>query len=414
MKTNQSSNKEITVVSKKTGKVSKAKSMMANKPQQNKNYHPSEDENIDQNNKNDGISKSINEKPVDNTLKTDQVEKKVTEKKDPESVSEFVVSFFAPKSKVKTLSEKVAKKLNSEISGLTFDDDNVIKECVTNDSSLEKTKQLLILAFKYRSLPKVDKQLKDVVKKIVLTSEISEPKLEQWFSFTDDTADQSITELWQNFVVSKNNTTGKAKLNLELSKARRNVFFCIVLWDLSRRKIDFKKFIKTLSNTLFSFTDKKSKDEHIVIEYFSVNLEGKSCKNISALSDWFYGQLDTLSQSANNNLREKQSIEGLLIDEKKLTQAKDDEIRELKEELASYQAKISEVHENSRVLKIHLKDDLRKQKGRTLRALENELPMLQDALKALEREPAKITVAKDYIGRALDNLNNELEQLRSK
>ena len=90
-----------------------------------------------------------------------------------------------------------------------------------------------------------------------------------------------------------------------------------------------------------------------------------------------------------------------------------DEIQRLSAEVEQLKQQIEADHEERRVASIHSKDDQRKQTGRIVRTLENELPMLRDALIALEREPAKVAVAKDCILRALENLHDELNNLRS-
>jgi len=397
MKENNSATKTVLITNVKTGEVTQGKNEMA--------------ENANKKKSSNNISVSdVNTHKNDWTGKEEAVDtgdKNKPKRKEPESIEEFLELFFDKK--IKALSEKLARSFNLSISEYTFEDIELIKKCLNQDRSLEKTKQLLLLLIDHKQPPKLEKLLKDVVRKLIIHSEVNEPILNGCFPLMEGQSHEDLEGVWRGFV---NSDSQKEKPAPELIKARKNVFFCAVLWQLNWGGLSFKDFIKVLNNSIFSTLDKKEKTDHIILEYLSANLEGKNCKSLSFLFDWFYKQTDVFLQKNAQLLQGKDSFEKLFNEQRDLVLTKDDEINVLKSQVDKFQLHINEANEKQRVEKIHLQDDQRKQKGRTLRAFEEEIPMLQDALKALEREPAKIAVAKDCLGRALDNLNNELEQLR--
>jgi len=395
--------KKTTVNNKTTGETQQMTSGMNPSPNKSHSKKHASEAHSSKNNemeKEDKVPITANEK-----------KQRKTKRKEPESVEEFLEQFFSTNRKA--LPENIAKSFNQSISNFTFENMEILKNCLDKDRSLEKTKQLLLLLIDHKQLPKLEKLLKDVVKKLIISSEVNDSIVKEYFPLAGQQSCANLDDLWKSFGLNLSVSGSKGdKPDPTLIKARKNVFFCAALWKLNDGDLSFKAFIEVLNHSIFSTLDKKEKTNNIIIEYMSVNLDGKSCKSIASLLDWFYQQTDNLLQKNNQLIQDKDQFEKLFNEHRNLVQIKDDEINVLKSQIESFQLEIKQVKEDQRVEKIHLQDDQRKQKGRTLRALEEETPMLQDALKALGREPAKIAVAKDYLGRALDNLNNELEQLR--
>jgi uncharacterized coiled-coil DUF342 family protein len=88
------------------------------------------------------------------------------------------------------------------------------------------------------------------------------------------------------------------------------------------------------------------------------------------------------------------------------------EIKGYVAEIEALRKQVADAHEKERVQGIHMRADQQFQKGRTLRILEEEIPILADCLKALERDPPKLLVAKEYVGSVLEKLSKELNDLK--
>jgi len=401
--------KKVPIMNKNTGEVTQGTNLMAKKNVNKKSLENATSPNSTVDaipNKNNSMEK---EDKVSTTVSENKPTKTKSKKKDPESIEEFLELFF--NNNKKALPEKLAISFNRSISEYSFEDVESLKKFLSNDRSLEKTRKLLLLLIKHKPLPKLEKLLKNVVRNLIIHSEIYKPVLKGYFPLVDGQPYEDLDALWSSFVLNFSDSKGE-KPDPNLVKARKNVFFCAVLWQFNGGQLSLEKCIKILHSSIFSTQEKKGKTDNIILEYLSANSEGENCKSLSSFLDWFYKQTDDLSGKHAQLIQDKCNFEKLFNEQRGLVQTKDEEISVLKYQVESFQLQIKQTNETQRVEKIHLQDDQRKQKGRTLRAIEEELPMLQDALKALEREPAKVAVAKDYLGRALDNLSNELEQLR--
>jgi hypothetical protein len=88
------------------------------------------------------------------------------------------------------------------------------------------------------------------------------------------------------------------------------------------------------------------------------------------------------------------------------------EIEVLNEQINELTKKLDEASEKERVLGIQTRDDKQKQRGRTLRILESEIPLLADCLTALDRDPPKVKIAKEYIDLVLQKLSKELVEIK--
>jgi len=342
-----------------------------------------------------------------------KVDKKSQNKKknSPESFDEFVRSFFMKSGGRKSLSEAVAKKINLLISGFDAKPD-LVNYCIKNDSSLDKTKQLLIITRNYKQFPKLIKSVKSLVREIIFKSGVEKSEVEPFFPVLDEIITGNLDSLWSRICSLNDSSNGNQENNTpNLKKARVNAFVCAVVWA---ENMPLKEIVKKLKGTIFSLTKKEVVSfDKILLEYFSTNIEGKNSLSIATLIDWFYAQNDDVLSQLNKQVDIKKSLENELNNEKNIALEKNKEIQRLGAEVDQLKQQIVADHEERRVANIHSKDDQRKQIGRTLRVLEEELPMLQSALTAVGREPPKTMVTKDYLGRAIDSLRDELGKLRS-
>lgn len=82
--------------------------------------------------------------------------------------------------------------------------------------------------------------------------------------------------------------------------------------------------------------------------------------------------------------------------------------------LHELQAQLDAVQEQSRIQEVHSNDDLSRLRGQVLRVLTSELPILQDVLIALDRDPPKVAVAREYLGSVVEKLNKEISRIKDR
>lgn len=82
--------------------------------------------------------------------------------------------------------------------------------------------------------------------------------------------------------------------------------------------------------------------------------------------------------------------------------------------LNEFQAQLGAAQEQSRIQEVHSNDDLSRLRGQVLRVLNSEMPILQDVLIALDREPPKVTVAREYLGGVVEKLNKEISRIKDR
>ena len=177
--------------------------------------------------------------------------------------------------------------------------------------------------------------------------------------------------------------------------------------------MSFAECFRSLRATIFE-ADSDGKDLEKQLLAYLVSVQEKDRIGVAAFARWFFEQTIHVQKQADHCrlrleslLSQKQEVDELLT-------TKEREIASLNQQLSGLREQIQATEEEVRVLKVHSKDDLERQASRTIRALEDEIPVLTDCLTALNREPPKVEVAKEYLGTALDTLNNELKILREK
>lgn len=82
--------------------------------------------------------------------------------------------------------------------------------------------------------------------------------------------------------------------------------------------------------------------------------------------------------------------------------------------LNELQAQLGSAQEQSRIQEVHSNDDLSRLRGQVLRVLNSEMPILQDVLIALDREPPKVTVAREYLGSVVEKFNKEISRIKER
>ncbi len=123
-------------------------------------------------------------------------------------------------------------------------------------------------------------------------------------------------------------------------------------------------------------------------------------------------QIQLADARADQLQRELRQLEVSKAQTEKELKAREAMLGEQGDRLYELQAQLDAAKEQSRVQSVHSNDDLSRLRGQILRLFDNELPVLQDVLTALDREPPKVGVAREYLSSVVDNLGKEISRIK--
>lgn len=120
-------------------------------------------------------------------------------------------------------------------------------------------------------------------------------------------------------------------------------------------------------------------------------------------------QAEARADQLERELRQLEVVQSQVEEELKAREAL---LAEQGEQLRELQAQLETAREQSRIQGVHSNDDLSRLRGQVLRLFDSELPVLQDVLTALERDPPKVGVAREYLGSVVENLSKEISRIK--
>jgi hypothetical protein len=123
-------------------------------------------------------------------------------------------------------------------------------------------------------------------------------------------------------------------------------------------------------------------------------------------------QIQLADARADQLQRELRQLEVSKAQTEKELKAREAMLGEQGDRLYELQAQLDAAKEQSRVQSVHSNDDLSRLRGQILRLFDSELPVLQDVMTALDREPPKVGVAREYLGSVVDNLGKEISRIK--
>lgn len=341
-------------------------------------------------------------------------------KKEIETVDEYLEAFLS--GKVKSLTEKMVKRLGQNPVLEQTRRAELLDSAAKADFSLDKARHLLLLSAGVGNNKRLESTLRDFARATVIQHPVMGPQdAKAWFPQSDADQALSIKAMWDLFgLVLKNqnkNAANKPKEESEktkpadIAKARRNAFFSAVIWRYAERQMPMQAIIGGLRETAY-----KSKYETERIETATLDLltatQDKDAERLGSLIRWFSDMANQAMTQADHHQRRADRLEDELNNKNALLVAKQNEIEAKLEEIAALGNQITHIQEELRVQKVHSRDDLEKQRSRTMRTLEDEIPVLTDCLTALRRDPPKVGVTKEYLESTLDKLNEELKKLK--
>lgn len=351
-------------------------------------------------------------------------------RKDIDTIEDYVDAFFA--GRAKTLSDEVARR----ISRVKFGDDQrraeLVRVAAESDPLLEKSRQLLLVALPSQTFGMLRAAIREFARDVITCRMNSIFDVTPWLVQPNDERRQELTVLWEKLqslplkseqasrvtnLPGNGETGADDDLSADAKRAStdeqrlvRNVFFAAVLWEYSQRPA-LPQLIRELRSTVFAVTMDKPELDLNCLTLLCANQQ-RDPKSIGSLLKWYSEQDGDVRNQLSLSQTRASQLETLVREKQATLDSKENEIKALKTEIEALREQIANALETTRVQGVHLRSDLDKQRNRTLRVLNDEIPVLADSLTALEREPPKIAVARNYLGSAIDKLNEELRLLK--
>jgi len=369
--------------------------------------------------------------------------KKVDKKKEPQSLTEYLELFY--QGKIKNLPETFVFRMTGTFHDFRPDERSALQQgAMKEDVSLDKTLLLMQIACSARSNPILETFLLDFAKDIVAfhpvvkSSELGRAVL---FPLEIENA-KSLQDIWsllykgakesKSSKKKKNKTTtgsnpdvesdsdsesklssdAKNSLSKDLSKARKNAFFCAVLW----RRIEGES-VSSMMRVL--------QDTFLLLKKEPANFDDELLENIFSLSNLEAERFSLFAKWANRNVNEKniqlermeQSVSAskaeneYLANESAVQQAT---IVQMSSELLQLRNSLIEVQNEIAIQKVHTRADFEELRSRSLGVLKKEVAELENVEIALSRTIPKVETAKDVVSAVVDSLQTYIRDLEAK
>lgn len=344
---------------------------------------------------------------------------KSDEKKPPETLEQFIEDFYS--GKTKSLSNDRVRKFKKQ----TFEGDlpeQLVISAAKRDLTLEKSRNLLILLKELSTYQTFQHAVSEFIRYTVMRHPIMVSHMPHlWFPLVGGHDEANLNQLFEAIGAVKKSpsnikdkevypTDDDKKTATELQKARLNAFYIAVIWRYNKNYLAFTDVIRILRSTVYKLQDKIGMELNVLDAL--VTAQSKEITSIASLMQWYFDQGEYDRNVAEMARRKTDGLSEQLVERNGLLASAHSQIEGLNEEIEGLRKQLDAAREKERVLGIHTRADQQLQKGRTLRILEGEIPILADCLKALERDPPKVAVAKEYMGSVLQKLSNELAELK--
>jgi hypothetical protein len=336
-----------------------------------------------------------------------------------ETIEQFIEGFYA--GKTKSLSIDRVRKFKKQSFEIDLRE-NLVILAAKNDLTLEKSKNLLIFSKELNSYPFFQRTLNEFIRDAVMRHPIMVSNSAQlWFPLSGGQDEANLCDLFATIGALKQSpqevklkkedlNNGDIKAVSELQKARLNAFYIALVWRYLNRYLVFAEFIKVLRATVYKLRDTQGLESTAFD--FLIAGQGKEVTNIASLLHWHFDQGEGDRKAAEIAWLKAEELSGQLVKKNGLLVSANSEIQDLNEQIKELRKKLDEASEKERVLGIQTRDEKQKQRGRTLRILEGEIPLLADCLTALDRDPPKVEIAKEYIDLVLQKLSKELVEIK--
>lgn len=331
-----------------------------------------------------------------------------------ESLADFLEHFYVGKTK-SSLADAALRKLvkNARIEEIRRYELLALAE--ENDPTLEKSLNLMLLAADLNGYRGIEEQLRyfaaDVGRRVNGQGKYS---LEFWLPRTTDDGlsleamANEVREAMQKVIASEVQPAEKKKAQRRLECG----FYLACQWRLYQG-IAPRELVGVLRRSILAPNPLQRERSDGLVRL----LASQPFANVPGLT-WLLDDQARMVQQADARAdrleREMRQLIAARSQAEEQLKACEAELADKAARLVELQAQLGAAEEQSRIQEVHSNDDLSRLRGQVLRVLNSEMPILQDVLIALDREPPKVAVAREYLGSVVEKLNKEISRIKDR
>ncbi|GAA3893114.1 hypothetical protein GCM10022228_00240 [Halomonas cibimaris] len=332
--------------------------------------------------------------------------------KDITRVSDIIQRFYASSGVPKKITEPALKKLE-ERTLLAVQRSGLLELAQREDASLARTLNLAFAAFEIHS----NRTIKDLLLKFAVDAgregfDLAMESVDDWLPLTDEER-PPIKELFRRYAARTEQIATNKEMPAKDKKKRqaklRNLLFLSMIWQANQgwaREEEILRFLR--AEGLFTTRT-----------HYPTQATEALLKSAYAQASTDFSPLGWLSlQIENTRTRQASDLERLERDVERLTNERDQARQAhsaLRREHNALLARVKELeqslhHEkqNAKTTSVHLEDDKHRLRSQVVKALRSEVPRLEEALIALQRDPPKLHIVSHYVDETLGQLKKIL------
>lgn len=327
-------------------------------------------------------------------------------------VSDIIQRFYVSSGAPKKITEPALKKLEERtLSAVQRSELLELAQC--EDASLARTVNLAFATFEIHS----NRTIKDLLLKFAVDAgregfDLAMEAVDDWLPLTDEERPPT-KEFFRRYASRVQQVEANKELPAKEKKERlaklRNLLFLSLIWQANQGWAGEDELLRFL----------RAEDLFTTSTHYPTQATESLLKAAYAQASADFSPLGWLSlQIENTRTRQASDLERLERDVERLTNERDQARQEhsaLRHEHNALLARIKELeqslhHEkqNAKTTSVHLEDDKHRLRSQVVKALRSEVPRLEEALTALQRDPPKLHIVSHYVDETLGQLKKIL------
>lgn len=327
-------------------------------------------------------------------------------------VFDIIQRFYVTSGAPKKITEPALKKLEERsLSAVQYSE--LLDLAQREDASLTRTVNLAFAAFEIHSnLTVKDLLLKYTVDAGRESFDLALENVDVWLPLTGEELPPA-KELFRRYAARAEQLASSKEMLAKEKKERqaklRNLLFLSLIWQANQGWVKEDEILRFLrADGIFTIST------HYPSQAMEVLLKTAYTQNNADLSalGWLSRQIENTKASQSSELKRLQRDKERLTIEHTHAQ---EEIEALRHERDTLINKIGELEEalnlqkqNAQHASIHQEDDKHRLRSQVTKVLKSELPRLEEALIALQRDPPKLHIVSHYVEETLDHLKKVL------
>lgn len=329
-------------------------------------------------------------------------------------VFDIIKRFYASSGTPKRITEPALKKLEERTLSVAQHSE-LLDLAQREDPSLARTLNLAFAAFEIHS----NRTIKDRLLKFAIDAgreafDLAMEPLDDWLPLSDDDR-IPVKELFRRYASRVQQIEGNKELAAKEKKERlaklRNLLFLGLIWQANQEWIREDEILRFL----------RAEGVFTTSTHYPTQATEALLKVAYSQASADFSPLGWLSRQIENTRdRQANDLERLERDVMRLASERD-EARQahtaLRHEHDALLARVEELEQalhqekqNAKTTSVHLEDDKHRLRSQVTKALRSEVPRLEEALIALQRDPPKLHIVSHYVDKTLGKLKKVLQE----